>query len=291
MHGAVWDYIQNQYFNAADYLSTANPKDNINQVGFTIGGPVIKDKLFLFGAFQDLIGRLQTTGSIPVIGYAERGLNPDGVTARPCNTAGPFPGMTCASFLADATGGKILNPESITGSSGNQATPADAENNFNSAYQQAGGTGVSPCIGLLQQAATYAANNNFVGTTTKQPTYLPFGEAPLACLNPVMLKVVNTLCSRSSQFDRRPCRNTIQQPYRRQKPAGALRLCAERPTQLRCPIQPHQFQRLRPAGRQQFLGRRRNLRHPLPKALSNFGNVGWSWVMTPNLLNRTALRI
>ena len=76
--------------NAADYLSTVNPKDNINQVGFTIGGPMIKDKLFLFGAFQDLIGRLQTTGSIPVIGFAERGLNPDGVTPRPCNTAGPF---------------------------------------------------------------------------------------------------------------------------------------------------------------------------------------------------------
>src|ERR1700745_911914 len=131
IHGSVWDYIQNQYFNAADYLTTVNPKDNINQVGFSVGGPVIKDKLFLFGAFQDLIGRLQTTGSIPVIGYAERGLNPDGVTARPCNPSGPFPGMICASFLADATGGKILNPELIPGTSGNQAGPANAENNFN----------------------------------------------------------------------------------------------------------------------------------------------------------------
>jgi hypothetical protein len=55
VHGSAWDYIQNQYFNAADYLSTVNPKGNINQVGFTLGGPVIKDKLFLFGAFQDLI--------------------------------------------------------------------------------------------------------------------------------------------------------------------------------------------------------------------------------------------
>ena len=51
---------------------------------------------------------------------------------------------------------------------------------------------MSPCIGLLQQAGVYAANNNFVGTTTKQPTYLPFGEAPTQCLNPVMLKIINT---------------------------------------------------------------------------------------------------
>ena len=192
IHGSAWDYIQNQFFNAADYLSQVNPKDNINQFGFTVGGPIIKDKLFYFGAFQDLIGHLLTTGSVPYIGYAERGLNDDGVTPRPCNPAGPFPGMTCASFLADATGGKILNPELITGSSGNQATPSNAEDNFNAAYQQAGGTGVSPCIGLLQQAGVYAANNNFVGTTTKQPTYLPFGEAPTQCLNPVMLKIVNT---------------------------------------------------------------------------------------------------
>jgi hypothetical protein len=126
IHGSAWDYIQNQYFNAADYMSKVNPKDNINQFGFTIGGPVIKDKLFFFGAFQNLVGRLQTTASVPVIGYAERALNPDGVTPRPCNTAGPFPGMICASFLADATGGKIVNPESIAGTSGNQATPTNA---------------------------------------------------------------------------------------------------------------------------------------------------------------------
>jgi Carboxypeptidase regulatory-like domain len=286
VHGSAWDYIQNQYFNAADYLSTTNPKDNINQVGFTIGGPIIKDKLFLFGAFQDLIGRLQTTGSIPVIGYAERGLNPDGVTARPCNTAGPFPGMTCASFLSDATGGKILNPETIPGSSGNQATPADAENNFNAAYQQAGGTGVSPCIGLLQQAATYAANNNFVGTTTKQPTYLPFGEAPVACLNPVMLNIVNT-------FVPAVVNSTgglaVSQSN---SPTGDKNLLVRSDYQL---------------NGQHSIDARYNLINsnalgPLgvnsssvgvatyailsQKALSNFGNVGWSWVMTPNLLNR-----
>ena len=59
IHGSAWDYIQNQYFNAADYRSGVNPKDNINQWGFTVGGPVLKDKLFYFVAFQDLIGRLQ----------------------------------------------------------------------------------------------------------------------------------------------------------------------------------------------------------------------------------------
>ncbi len=286
IHGSVWDYIQNQYFNAADYLSTVNPKDNINQVGFTIGGPAIKDKLFLFGAFQDLIGRLQTTGSIPVIGYAERALNPDGTTARPCNPAGPFPGMICASFLADATGGKILNPEVIPGTSGNQATPANAEDNFNAAYQQAGGVGVSPCIGLLQQAATYAANNNFVGTTSKQPTYLPFGEAPMQCLNPVMLKVINTFVP--AVVNSTSGLAVTQSP----SPTGDKNLLVRSDYILNGK---HSFDAVYnfidsnafgPLGVNSASAGVATFAILSQKAISNFGNVGWSWVMTPNLLNK-----
>jgi hypothetical protein len=286
IHGSAWDYIQNQYFNAADYLSKVNPKDNINQFGFTIGAPIIKDKLFVFAAFQDLVGRLQTTGSVPVIGYAERALNPDGVTARPCNTAGPFPGMICASFLADATGGKILNPEEIPGTSGNQATPVNAEDNFNAAYQQAGGTGISPCIGLLQQAAAYAANNNFVGTTTKQPTYLPFGEAPMQCLNPVMLKIINTFVPAVVNSSGGLAVTNSNSP------TGDKNLLIRTDYQLNGQhsfdarydlINSNTFGPLGINSSSQGVASYAILSQ---KAVSNFGNVGWTWVMTPNLLNK-----
>ncbi len=131
IHGAVWDYLQNQVFNAADYLSHVNPKDNLNQFGFTIGGPMLKDKLYYFGAFQQLIGRLQTTASALTPGYAERGLSSDGKTPLPCNSAGPFAGMTCASFLSDVTtpnasgvltAGKFVNPYDVTGTSNGATT-------------------------------------------------------------------------------------------------------------------------------------------------------------------------
>src|ERR1700689_2217842 len=42
IHGAVWDYLQNQMFNAADYITQVNPKDNQNQFGFTVGGPIFR---------------------------------------------------------------------------------------------------------------------------------------------------------------------------------------------------------------------------------------------------------
>lgn len=197
LHGSVWDYLQNQLFNASDYISHVNPKDNINQFGFTVGGPVLiphvfdgRDRLFFYGAFQDLIGRLQTTASALTPGLAERGLNPDG-TPRPCTAAGPFAGLTCASFATDVNFGKFTNPISVAGTSGNQASPNDTMNMLNSASLQAGGPATSPCIGLLNQAAIYAQNKPYFGGKA-QPTYLPFAEVPTACLNPVILKVLNT---------------------------------------------------------------------------------------------------
>ena len=286
VHGAVWDYIQNQYFNAADYLSTVNPKDNINQVGFTIGGPVIKDKLFLFGAFQDLIGRLQTTGSIPVIGYAERGLNPDGVTARPCSTPGPFPGMTCASFLSDATGRKNHQPSF---GRWDERKPGDRDRcrkQYQLAYQQAGGTGQSPCIPLLFSSTTYAIQQLRGHYQEPSRPICRMGKRPSQCLNPVMLKVVNT-------FVPAVVNSTGGLAVTRSNsPTGDKNLLVRSDYVLN--------------GQHSFDARynliNSNALGPLgvnssslgvatyavlsQQALSNFGNVGWTWVMTPSLLNR-----
>jgi Carboxypeptidase regulatory-like domain/TonB-dependent Receptor Plug Domain len=284
IHGSAWDYIQNQAFNAADYLSQINPKDNINQFGFTVGGPILKDKLFFFGAFQDLIGRLLTTGSVPFLGYAERGLNPDGVTPRPCNPAGPFPGMICASFLADATGGKIINPENVTGSGGNQVTPADAENNLNAAYQQAGGVGTSPCIPLLIVAKNFQANVK--GLSGTQQTFLPSGEVPTQCLNPVMLKIANTFIPATANSAGGLAVTASN------RPEGDKNLLARGDYH---PSDRHSFDvrydyinssALGPLGINSSSLGVSPYAIASQKAVSNFANLGWTWVLTPNLLNR-----
>ncbi len=49
LHGSVWEYWRNDVLNARDYFQTTKPKYRQNQFGATLGGPVLKNKLFVFG--------------------------------------------------------------------------------------------------------------------------------------------------------------------------------------------------------------------------------------------------
>ncbi len=56
IHGSAWDYLRNDATDAnyffLNQVGTARPPLHFNQPGFTIGGPIIKDKLFFFGSYQ-----------------------------------------------------------------------------------------------------------------------------------------------------------------------------------------------------------------------------------------------
>jgi len=53
-HGEANDYIQNDYFNARNWGDTTGKaaRTDINNYGFSMGGPGIKNKLFLFGGWH-----------------------------------------------------------------------------------------------------------------------------------------------------------------------------------------------------------------------------------------------
>ena len=51
-HGDLFDYIRNGDLNARNYFATARDTLKRNQYGGTLGGRIIKDKLFFFGGFQ-----------------------------------------------------------------------------------------------------------------------------------------------------------------------------------------------------------------------------------------------
>ena len=52
-HGSAYEYVQNTALNARNYFSPGpKPVEHWNNYGGTVGGPIIKDKLFFFFAYQ-----------------------------------------------------------------------------------------------------------------------------------------------------------------------------------------------------------------------------------------------
>ncbi|RRA49197.1 TonB-dependent receptor [Acidipila sp. EB88] len=49
IHGDLWEYFRNDVLNDRDFFQAAKPKYRQNQFGATLGGPILKDKLFFFG--------------------------------------------------------------------------------------------------------------------------------------------------------------------------------------------------------------------------------------------------
>ena len=60
-HGTAYDYLQNDLFNARDYFDVSGQASKLKQniYGFTMGGPAVKDRNFLFGGYE----RRQTRGA------------------------------------------------------------------------------------------------------------------------------------------------------------------------------------------------------------------------------------
>jgi hypothetical protein len=177
-HGKIWEYAENTAFDASDYVSKLNPKLVQNQFGATVGGPVIKDKLFFFATFQNIRVAQTATGLADVQSYAQRGLSAQG-TPLPCTSTGAFPGQNCASFAADVPSNETVNTYLKNPLYNPTATGNIAASDINTAYTVAGGNGMSPCYTELSSAlSTYGE-------------YLPNSEIPGVCFNPVIVNVLD----------------------------------------------------------------------------------------------------
>src|SRR6185295_1106286 len=51
-HGNLFEFIRNGNFNARNYFASDHDSLRRNQFGGTLGGPIVKDKLFFFNGFQ-----------------------------------------------------------------------------------------------------------------------------------------------------------------------------------------------------------------------------------------------
>ena len=98
-HGNVWEYFRNTALNANDYfLKQQNlPRGvlNQNQFGFTLGGPVVKDKLMFFVSYQGTRERdgLDSAAGCLTSGFLPPGLTNDGSSRTAAALAQEFQGQ------------------------------------------------------------------------------------------------------------------------------------------------------------------------------------------------------
>ena len=89
IHGSLWEYYRNDRLNALDYFATTKTAYHLNQFGATLGGPIWKDKIFVFA---------------------------DGQGTRISQYAPPTPNLTVPTAL-ERTGdfSELLNPANTAG--------------------------------------------------------------------------------------------------------------------------------------------------------------------------------
>ncbi|MGA8313028.1 MAG: carboxypeptidase regulatory-like domain-containing protein [Terriglobales bacterium] len=71
-HGALWEFLRNDAFDATNYFASTTEPLKQNQFGGTFGGPIRKDKTFFFGYYEGFRNRQGETDSSTVPSLAQR---------------------------------------------------------------------------------------------------------------------------------------------------------------------------------------------------------------------------
>src|SRR6266481_6156137 len=73
IHGALWEFLRNDAFDATNFFASSVEPLKQNQFGASIGGPIRKDKTFVFGYYEGFRNRQGKTQRTTVPSLAERG--------------------------------------------------------------------------------------------------------------------------------------------------------------------------------------------------------------------------
>jgi len=119
IHGSVFEYLRNDAFNAASWVSKTTLPLRWNQFGGSVGGPILKNKLFFFTDYQGLRRRRSASTLTTVPTAAERAGDLSGLlgdficadsTSSPTPCANPVPVTTTEGTSVPAQAGMIFDP-------------------------------------------------------------------------------------------------------------------------------------------------------------------------------------
>jgi hypothetical protein len=141
LHGDVYEFFRNKALNSKGFLDPFKPDNKTNQFGATLGGPIRKDRTFIFGSYE---GRRQVAGvtSDPV------------VVPSPAELTGDFSATGLTGSISDQTLANILN-----GRCGLGATAGDSYTTLFGANSQIPTACFDPVAMNLIQQFVPAANN------------------------------------------------------------------------------------------------------------------------------------
>ncbi|MEK7751740.1 MAG: carboxypeptidase regulatory-like domain-containing protein, partial [Acidobacteriota bacterium] len=117
LHASAWEFLRNDKLDARNFFApSVKPQLIQNQFGATAGGPIRKDKLFIFGSWESLRVRpaALSTAAFPLTA-AERGgdFSSSRTAIRDPLTGQAFPGNRIPSARFDPVAQKILDPQMV----------------------------------------------------------------------------------------------------------------------------------------------------------------------------------
>ncbi len=133
IHGTAWEFIRNNHLDARNFFASSPTPFQQNQYGGQLGGPIVKDKMFIFGSIQrtDIRKVIPYISTVPTLkmrsgDFSEMGsvvLNDPSNPGNPLNPGNP---SQVPSGRIDTTGQNIVNLFPLP-TSGN----TNLSNNFN----------------------------------------------------------------------------------------------------------------------------------------------------------------
>ena len=198
-HGSAWEYIRNNALDANEYFlnqaGVSNPPLHFNQFGGTVGGPIIRDRLFFFASYQG--DRFKTSGTPESLTVESPAFEQAVIAAQPNSVAsllyGNFKPAIAGSeatsldnYICGAPGcegtvgvqpnqsftsyAQYLCPDSYPGNPGIAAKMASiigvtaADQALLTQAATSGGVGCSSILPI--QAGTFARSSAFLNSTT-----------------------------------------------------------------------------------------------------------------------------